>query len=520
MSNKENNINKNEVEANLRKERSFLGHPRAVGLLSFLQMTMSFGTYGMSAVLIYYLYATTPEGLGFTQNNAAQLVSLYSTLSVAAGLIGSYIADRILGPRKALGFSRIVQTIGYIFLAIPGLGAIGYVVSQAFLIFGLMLSGRSLEALVGKMYEKGDGRRDGAFSITYVISNIGAAAPVLSGTIAAISGYHAAFALSAVLSLAGVIAYYAGQKKFFATIGALPDDPIEREKVKPFLFKFIGTLIAVGVILTVLFTSGILTITKFSNIMSTVIIIIALSYLTYIVVSKKTTKKESGHVLSLVPIYICNCFAMLVWYQSTSILAVYAETSVNRNLLGFEITPAAFQTWSSILAVTFGTIVMFMWTKLGTRQPSAPVKVGIGTILWGLGPILMIVPFLIYQPGVKVNPIWLLTFYIIIMIGEAFTSPVGYSSATSVAPKAFATQMVTVWSLTQAVGAGLSTLSVNFYKEGSEAKFFLLIGGVTILSGIIILIFSKRINKGMGFEDVIVGDDTEPDMEDAFQGEV
>ena len=500
MDKSDKKISNNEVEANLRAERKFLGHPRAVGLLSFMQLCISFGTYGMSAVLVYYLYAKAPAGLGFTKNNAAQLISLYSTLSIAAGLVGSYMADRILGPRKALGISRIVQVIAYTCLALP-LGVFGYVASQVLLILAAMLSGRSLDALVGKMYEKGDGRKDGAFSITYVISNIGAAAPVISGTVAAVTGYHAAFALSAILSLCGVVAFYATQNKFFATIGLEPDDPIEKEKVKLFLTKFVLIIVVTVAILAILFTTGILTINKFANTMSIVTIIVALGYLVYIIISKKTTKEESRHVLSLVPIYICNCFAMLVWYQSTSILAIYAETSVDLNFFGFQITPAAFQTLSSIFAVTFGTIVMIMWTKLGKRQPNAPTKIGLGAILWGLGPILMIFPFILYSPGTKVSPIWLIMFYAFIMIGEAFTSPVGYSSSTTVAPKAFTTQMVTVWSLTQSVGAGLSTLSVNFYKEGSEAKFFLLIGGVTIIAGIIVLIFSKKINAGMGLEE-------------------
>lgn len=73
----------------------------------------------MSAILVYYLYAAAPEGLGFTQENAAQLVSLYSAVSILTGIIGSYVADRVLGPRKALGLARSVQAVAYLCLAIP-----------------------------------------------------------------------------------------------------------------------------------------------------------------------------------------------------------------------------------------------------------------------------------------------------------------------------------------------------------------------------------------------------------------
>ncbi len=48
-----------------------------------------------------------------------------------------------------------------------------------------MFGGRCLDALLGKFYDESDGRRDSAYTISYVISNIGAAAPVLSGAIAA-----------------------------------------------------------------------------------------------------------------------------------------------------------------------------------------------------------------------------------------------------------------------------------------------------------------------------------------------
>lgn len=72
----------NEHDEALRKQTAFLGQPKGVGTLSFMQLCNSFANYAMSAVLIYYLYANAPEGLGFSKANAAQLISLYSTVVV------------------------------------------------------------------------------------------------------------------------------------------------------------------------------------------------------------------------------------------------------------------------------------------------------------------------------------------------------------------------------------------------------------------------------------------------------
>ena len=46
-------------------------------------------------------------------------------------------------------------------------------------------------------------------------------------------------------------------------------------------------------------------------------------------------------------------------------------------------------------------------------------------------------------------------------------------------------------------GASLSNLASNFYKEGSETMYFLLIGGSTFLVGFIILLVSKKLAKEM-----------------------
>lgn len=61
--------------------------------------------------------------------------------------------------------------------------------------------------------------------------------------------------------------------------------------------------------------------------------------------------------------------------------------------------------------------------------------------------------------------------------------------------------MMTVWSMSQSTGAALSTLAVNFYHEGSEATYFLLIGGITCLVGLLVMVFAKKLEKGMGLAD-------------------
>ena len=91
-------------------------------------------------------------------------------------------------------------------------------------------------------------------------------------------------------------------------------------------------------------------------------------------------------------------------------------------------------------------------------------------------------------------------FYAVLMFAEGFTCPIGYSITAVAAPKAFVTQMMTVWSMSQSVGAALNMILVNFYKEGSEIPFFVAIGLGVCAVGAIVAIFSKKLAVGMGLD--------------------
>lgn len=481
-----------------KNDKRFLGHPMGLGTISFMTLCQGFANYGMSAILIYYLYATVADGgLGFSQTNATQFVSLYSTLSFLCGIVGSYMADRLLGIRKSIRIGFFIKTLGYAILAIPGLGTIGYLLSQFFLLSSAASMGNSLDALTGKLYEKGDTRRDGGFSILYIINNVGAIAPIITGTIAQALGYKTGFLFAAILQGLGFILYKSTESKLFGDTGVVPDDKVSDEKKKSLILKLVFIIAGSIVIISALFVTNILTPTSFANIVSTIAIFIPIGYLMLIAKSDKTTAEDSKKLKVFFSVFLCNSLAMMVWNQSTGILAIYAAERVNLNLFGFELTPAAFQTVPAVYAIIFGIIVSWLWTKLGKKQPNTAMKFGIGTILWGLGPIFMIIPFMLFGPEVKVSPIWLLAFYVFIIIGEAITAPAGPSCTAAIAPKAFTVQMFTIWKLSMSTGAGLSTLAVNFYKPGSESTYFLGIGLVTCIVGLWVCINNKKIASEM-----------------------
>ena len=76
-------------------------------------------------------------------------------------------------------------------------------------------------------------------------------------------------------------------------------------------------------------------------------------------------------------------------------------------IFGVEIPAASFQTIPAIFAVCFGSILTMLWTKLGKKQPFGTTKMGFGTILWGLGAMIIALLYVIYPGDAKVNAWWI-----------------------------------------------------------------------------------------------------------------
>ena len=253
-------------------------------------------------------------------------------------------------------------------------------------------------------------------------------------------------------------------------------------------------ILTMGIVVFLL-AKGRLTPKAFVNFVSILSIFAPFGYLLYIGTSKKTTPKEKKKIIPFAALFVCNCFTLMIWGQAVSILLVFAEERVNNSLMGISFAPAAWITISSFFSILFGTLTGSIWTKLGNKQPSTASKFGMGTIFYGLASMFMAVPIILYPGNVKIMGLWILIFFIILIFGESISSPIGLGFATAVSPKAFTAQMVTVWQLGLSTGAGVASLSINFYTQGQEATFFLASGLITIIVGASLLLIRKPIMK-------------------------
>src|SRR5260370_890044 len=156
-----------------RDSRGFFGHPRGLSTLFFTEMWERFSYYGMRAILMLYMTKAIAEGgLGFDEKYASVIYATYVSSVWYLPLVGGWLADRLLGARRAVLIGGIVIACGHYSMAINILP--NFYAGLVLIAIGTGLLKPNISAMVGQLYGDKDERRHATFSISYIGINLGA----------------------------------------------------------------------------------------------------------------------------------------------------------------------------------------------------------------------------------------------------------------------------------------------------------------------------------------------------------
>jgi POT family proton-dependent oligopeptide transporter len=80
--------------------------------------------------------------------------------------------------------------------------------------------------------------------------------------------------------------------------------------------------------------------------------------------------------------------------------------------------------------------------------------------------------------GEKASWIWLLTYFVLLTVGELYATPIGLSLITKVAPATVLSTMMGVWLGGGFIGNFLAGWLGSFWSAMDKTAFFLMIAGV------------------------------------------
>ena len=480
------------------QEPTFLGHPRGLSTLFFTEMWERFSYYGMRAILLYYMYYSVSQGgLGFDKTTAASIMSIYGSLVYLSSVIGGFVSDRIWGSRKTVFIGGVLIMLGHIVLATP-FGKMALFLSIALIVIGTGLLKPNVSEMVGGLYTPEDTRRDSGFSIFVFGINMGAfIAPLTVGWLGQQVNFHLGFSLAAIGMFFGLIQYLIDGRKYLSKESLYPTDPLEPDEMKSLGRKTAVWSVLIALIIALMLLFNMFTIMNIINLLTIFAVCIPVYYFVKILASNKIDKVERSRVLAYIPLFIASVLFWSIEEQGSVVLALFANEQTRLSLFGFNFPSSWFQSMNPLFIMLYVPFFAKLWTKLGKKQPSSPMKFSFGLFFAGVSFIWMMLPGLLFGTDTKVSPLWLVMSWALVIIGEMLISPIGLSVTTKLAPKAFQAQMMSIWFLGDAVAQAFNAQIVRLYTDGTEVVYFGTIGIVTVVFGGLLLVLTPRIKKLM-----------------------
>ena len=493
-------------------DKSFFGHPKGLSTLFFTEMWERFSYYGMRAILLLYMVAAVENGgMGLDTQTGTAIYGLYTMFVYLLALPGGWLADKYFGLRKSVFYGGCIIALGHFCMAIPLAGT--FFTGLLLIVLGTGLLKPNISSMVGELYPASEqAKRDAGFSIFYAGINLGAAiAPILIGFLGQKVNWHYGFGVAGLGMVFGLVQYKLTEKNLGsaglpAMVYADAKEQKKSEKnIRGALWIF---LILLLLFLILAFTGSIsLNPLAIARVLGYVIPTSAIAYFIYVLLFQDLNADERKKVISIAIVFVATGLFFAGYEQQGSSLNLFADRYTNMFIGNFEMPASWMQTVPPVTVIIFSMVFAGLWVWLSRRNmnPSTPVKLSLGLMFMGLGYAVMLGASMIVIGGEKPLPTWLALTYLLHTFGEICLYPIGLSAVSKLSPKKLAGQMMGVYFIALAYGNLIAGLFAGEFDENAIAAdpsllldLFGVVMKVMLISGIIVLIFSKQIRKLMG----------------------
>ena len=501
----------------------FEGQPKGLYALALANTGERFGYYTMLAVFVLFLQAN----FGFSAATAGTIYSAFLGLVYFMPLFGGIAADK-LGYGKMVTIGITIMFLGYLLLALP-LGANTVAIAAmggALLLIsvGTGLFKGNLQVMVGNLYDeaKYSDKRDAGFSVFYMAINIGAMfAPTAaikimewaqnSLGVSEADSYHYAFGVACLSLIASIAIYYIFRSTFAHTDRSKKAAATGNTNVKELTpaetkERIVCLCLVFAVVIffwmafhqngaTLTFFARDYTATSSTGIQSMAFDVINLVFGIFIVYGLfGLFQSKTGKGKGIAAAVIAAAVGGLIYKYST----LPEVTSVSAPI--FQQFNACF-----VVALTPVSIAIFGALAKKGKEPSSPMKIGLGMLVAAAAYVLMIVGSMgLAAPELgadgqplhmaDVTPNLLISTYLVLTFAELLLSPIGISFVTKVAPPKYAGMMMGGWFVATAIGNFLVAIPSLMWGASLTVVWGTL-AAICVVAALFIFVILKRLEK-------------------------
>ncbi len=332
------------------------------------------------------------ERYGYPRDEALRTAGLITAAGYLGSLPGGLVADRLLGPRRALTGSLALLMVGYALLMLPSLLALWS--SVAVLVLGNSLFKPSAQAVLGRLYTATDPRLDRAQVWLHLMINIGALiGAVVAGLATQRWGWTGCFAVTASVVCIGRVCLSVGRR----------DVPVSKQTDAP---------------------------------------------------SPINTPTDDLSTWQRVKTIAALTLAMLLFNmalgQVEGTLLVWTGQHVERTLLGFTVPPSWFVGLPALLVLVIAPAQLALLPGL-QRRFGVFRLIAVGLLATSLA-FLVLFPAVLWSKTQLVSMGWLVACHTLLVIGETLVGPLGLAQVLRLASPRLVGAVIGVWFISGAVG--------------------------------------------------------------------
>jgi POT family proton-dependent oligopeptide transporter len=483
-------------------DRAFFGHPRGLSTLFFTEMWERFSYYGMRALLILFMTAPAAAGgLGFDTAVAGAVYGLYTSMVYMSTLPGGWVADRLIGPRRAVLYGGIVIAAGHFSMAFPSVAT--FYLGLTLIVIGTGLLKGNAAVIVGALYGADDNRRDAGFSIYYMGINLGAfIAPLVCGYLGQWVNWHIGFAAAGVGMVLGLVQYVLGGRTL-GEAGLYPvpaQSPAAAAQLRRNVTLGVGVAAAAVVLLVAGGATGAIPLSAklVADVAGYALIGGTIVFFVWLLLARGWTPEERKRLYAIALLFVAAALFWSQFEQAGSTLNLFADRATRTTLLGIAFPSSFFQSLQPLFIIAFAPVFAWVWIALGPREPTSPTKFAIGLFCAGGGFAVLMLASTFAAAGVKVSPMWLVVVYLLHSYGELALSPVGMSAMTKLAPARVGGLLMGVWYLAISLGNFIGGRIASLYGSMSLPTLFAIIAIFGIGAGVVMLALVRPIKRLMG----------------------
>ncbi len=426
------------------------GQPKGLWTLAGTEFWDRVSFHGMVSMLVLYMTGDLLVGSradsiagfatyrGFLQSLgvdmtptaiATQTFAFYFAGVTFLPLVGGWLGDRVIPRRFAVAAGALLMTAGHFCMAYDAT----FLLALMLLVFGAGLLRGNLMPQIRALYADGDRRLADAFQAYSFCINIGAfLAPLASGAVAKVYGWHAGFAVAGFGMLIGLIWYLAGSRH-------LPLQPTRAQRKGP---------------------------------------------------RAAFTPRERRGLIGLAMVWPVSLAFWTTQAQVWNVYSIWVRDHIRMEFGGFAVPIPWLQSLDGLAPAIAAPILIVLWRWQASRgtEPATLTKAAFGCLIMA-GSTLLLALAPLFAGADGRGPLWLVVlFHMISNFGAISFAPVIRSFFAEQAPESIRGTVIGLESLSVTGASLISGLMGGWYQSVSPPVFWMVSASIAGAAGIALLI--------------------------------